>query len=324
MSTRTARPIADLADAEIEAQGAQAHATRSWVFLHGTAEQFASHTERMLALEQEYLRRHPQRTWQGAEKGSGTAPTVDPVRAVLDAVAGAGGRLHKLEVHQAARAAGRPRAALAELYGQGLLATDGPDRVLTDAGRARCDSAPAVAPEPAELRWVTEEDPVWAGDVARTVGGAAPGVFAIDHAPGAPLPGDWWSVRDGSGTVLGHGWMDVGWGEAEVLLAVAPGARAAGVGTFVLAQLEIEAARRGLNYVYNAVRPTHPDRDAVHDWLVARGYAGSSSDAALRKRVGVAPEPPVVAGPAPSDPVPDRGPGREDQGGCVDVEDHAC
>jgi GNAT superfamily N-acetyltransferase len=330
VSRRPAPPTTDLDDAELEAQGAQAHATRNWVFLHGTAEQLAHHTERMLALEQEYVRRHPRRTWQGVEQGPGSTPPADPVRAVLQAVAAAGGRLHKLEVHQAARAAGLPRAALAELYGQGLLTTDGPDRVLTGAGRVRCDSAPPTAPEPGALRWVAVADPTWDGDVVRVVGGAAPGVFDLQHAPGTALAGDWWSAQDTDGTVLGFGWMDVGWGEAEVLLAVAPGARSAGVGTFVLARLEVEAARRGLNYVYNTVRPTHPDHDAVHDWLLARGYAGSSSDAALRKRVGLAPEPPTeVPGPSSSSAAAgpaggsDRGPGHEDQGGYVDVEDHA-
>ena len=59
-------PARELSDEQLEQQGAQAHATRNWVFLHGTAEQFQRHTERMLELEQEYLRRHPKRTWQGA------------------------------------------------------------------------------------------------------------------------------------------------------------------------------------------------------------------------------------------------------------------
>src|ERR687887_803044 len=59
-------PASKLTDAELERQGARAHATRNWVFLHGTADQFKHHTERMLELEQEYLRRHPKRTWQGA------------------------------------------------------------------------------------------------------------------------------------------------------------------------------------------------------------------------------------------------------------------
>jgi len=60
------RPSRELTDAELEQQGTHAHATRNWVFLHGTAEQYTRHTERRLELEQEYLRRHPERTWQGA------------------------------------------------------------------------------------------------------------------------------------------------------------------------------------------------------------------------------------------------------------------
>jgi len=64
-------PASELSDAELEHQGNQAHATRHWVFLHGTAEQFRRHTERMLELEQEYLRRHPKRTWQGSGGADG-------------------------------------------------------------------------------------------------------------------------------------------------------------------------------------------------------------------------------------------------------------
>ena len=58
-------PASELSDTELWRQGSRAHATRSWVFLHGTRSQYRHHTERMLELEQEYLRRHPQRTWQG-------------------------------------------------------------------------------------------------------------------------------------------------------------------------------------------------------------------------------------------------------------------
>ncbi len=64
-------PASQLTDAELEHQGAHAHATRNWVFLHGTANQFRHHTERMLELEQEYLRRHPKRTWQGTGGADG-------------------------------------------------------------------------------------------------------------------------------------------------------------------------------------------------------------------------------------------------------------
>lgn len=136
------RPVAELSDAELEQQGKAAHDTRNWVFLHGTAEQFATHTTRMLELEQEYLRRHPKRTWQGTAGSASPAPADDPVRALLRRVADQPGhRLHKLEVHQAAREVGLDRAALARLYTEEprLLATERSDRVLTDAGLARLD-----------------------------------------------------------------------------------------------------------------------------------------------------------------------------------------
>ncbi|MBI4939920.1 MAG: hypothetical protein HY830_04145 [Actinobacteria bacterium] len=177
----TGVPARELSDEELERQGTHAHATRNWVFLHGTAEQFAHHTERMLELEKEYLRRHPKRTWQGsADSGGevdeatrlrtalrglvtqiesvlaeadtlpGNGSTAGPgaaagrqdggagVTALLTEVAAApGGRLHRLELHQAARRAGLPRADLAQLYRSDppLLAADGADRVLTEAGK---------------------------------------------------------------------------------------------------------------------------------------------------------------------------------------------
>ena len=170
------RPATELSDEELEQQGKHAHDTRNWVFLHGTAEQFATHTGRMLELEQEYLRRHPKRTWQGSggapepdsdvkvlrsalrgiiaqleglleprPSGDAGQETVeDPAVALLRRVAEApGGRMHKLEVHQAAREVGLERAALAKLYtGEPkLLATENEDRVITDEGRARLVSA---------------------------------------------------------------------------------------------------------------------------------------------------------------------------------------
>jgi hypothetical protein len=136
----TGRPAAELSDDELETQGKQLHDSRNWVFLHGSAAQFDTHTRRMLDLEQEYLRRFPKRTWQGVE---GEAPAVasdDPVLALLRTVADApGGRMHKLEVHQIARSVGLERAQLARLYTAEpqLLATEKQDRVITEAGRAR-------------------------------------------------------------------------------------------------------------------------------------------------------------------------------------------
>jgi GNAT superfamily N-acetyltransferase len=136
------RAASELTDAELEAQGKQLHDSRNWMFLHGSAAQFTTHTSRMLELEGEYLRRFPKRTWQGSG-GAGAElaePVGDAVAAVLRAVASApGGRLHKLEVHQAARVAGLGRAELAQLYTSApkLLRTEGSDRVITPAGLQR-------------------------------------------------------------------------------------------------------------------------------------------------------------------------------------------
>ena len=80
MTERPGVPARDLSDEELERQGVHAHAMRHWVFLHGTAEQFRTHTERMLELEQEYLRRHPQRTWQGTDGGAGALSRDDRIR----------------------------------------------------------------------------------------------------------------------------------------------------------------------------------------------------------------------------------------------------
>ncbi len=137
-----ARPAAELTDEELATQGKQLHDSRNWMFLHGSAAQFATHTVRMLELEGEYLRRFPKRTWQGSGGADEDepVPAVDPVAEVLRQVAKApGGRLHKLEVHQAARVAGLERAELARLYTQEprLLRTDKADRVITPAGLQR-------------------------------------------------------------------------------------------------------------------------------------------------------------------------------------------
>ncbi len=137
------RPAAELSDEELESQGKQLHDTRNWMFLHGTAAQFETHTRRMLDLEQEYLRRFPKRTWQGRAGAEDTpdpvtAPVDDPVTALLQRVADAGGRMNKLELHQLARELGVERATLARLYTgeEKVLATEKQDRVLTDVGRA--------------------------------------------------------------------------------------------------------------------------------------------------------------------------------------------
>lgn len=139
--TTTGRAASDLSDDELEGQGKQLHESRNWVFLHGTAAQFETHTRRMLELEKEYLGRHPKRTWQGIEDEA-PAHADDPIAALLQRVVDAGGRMHKLEVHQVARVVGLSRAELARLYtgDPPLLATDGQDRVVTEATERRLNN----------------------------------------------------------------------------------------------------------------------------------------------------------------------------------------
>lgn len=135
--------------------------------------------------------------------------------------------------------------------------------------------------------WIREDAPRWDAGKARVVGGTPPGVFDFgDREPGDPVGGEWWRVDD-DGTTVAYGWLDTVWGDAEILLAVDPDHQGRGLGTFTLDRLEEEAARRGLNYIYNVVAPTHPDRDRVTAWLQRRGFE-LSSDGVLRRRSGAA------------------------------------
>lgn len=176
-----------------------------------------------------------------------------------------------------------------------------------------------------DLTWTREETPVWDADKQRVIGGAPEGAFVLPFAEGDALPGEWWSARDGD-HVVGYGRLDISWGgDAEVLLAVDPDRYQQGVGSFVLAGLEREAASRGINYVYNTIRE-HEQRDLVHDWLVVRGFRGPV-DGDLRKRVGSSPAQPPRA-PVPASTaydalgVGDHGPGHEESGGYVDIDEH--
>ena len=126
-------------------------------------------------------------------------------------------------------------------------------------------------------KWIHEQPPEWDAPKARIVGGAEPGIFDVRYGrrkPGELLPGDWWRVEE-QGQVLGYGWMDIVWGDAEILLATAPEARGRGVGAFILEHLEAEARERRVNQVYNTVRPTHPHRAEVSRWLVQHGFRAS-------------------------------------------------
>lgn len=134
-----------------------------------------------------------------------------------------------------------------------------------------------------KLEWIPESNPRWDADKQRIVGGSPAGTFALGpFAAGDSVPGTWWRAA-GDGKTVGYGWMDQTWNGAEVLLAVDASARRAGVGTYILDRLEHEAASRGLNYMFNVVRPTHPQREAVTAWLESRGFHGSEGE--LRRRV---------------------------------------
>ena len=127
------------------------------------------------------------------------------------------------------------------------------------------------------LRWIHEPTPHWDAGKARVVGGAAAGIFDSRYRAlqeGELVAGDWWRVeRDGR--VVGYGWLDACWGDAEILLAVDVEHGRDGVGSFILDHLHAEAAQRGLNYLTNIVRPTHPQAAAVTAWLEKRGFVPS-------------------------------------------------
>ncbi len=134
------------------------------------------------------------------------------------------------------------------------------------------------------LSWVRESPAAWDEDKRRIVGRAEPGIFDRRYAEleaGAMPPGEWWRVEE-DGRVVGYGWLDVVWGDAEILLAAAPDARGRGVGAFILRELEREAHGRGLNYLYNVVRPTHPRREEVSAWLKKRGFQPSEDGSLLK------------------------------------------
>ena len=202
------------------------------------------------------------------------------------------------------------------------------------------------------LQWVHEDDPRWDAERERVFGTVPDGVFpSTARVPGERLSSDWWRAeRDGR--VVGYGWLDDVWGDAEILLAVDAAERGSGVGAFVLAHLEEEAAARGLNYVLNVVRESHPDRVRVTGWFEAHGFT-PAEDGRLRKQVrggeigmprdgrpGTGRAQPPEGGRRarydaereraagrphdddPQGPAAPMAPGHEESGGYVDVDDH--
>ncbi len=144
------------------------------------------------------------------------------------------------------------------------------------------------------LRWIRETPAHWDGGKARIVGGAAPGIFDSRFKTcrqGDLVSGEWWRVEDGGDDggdprtprrTVGYGWLDVVRGDAEILLATDPEATHRGVGSFILDHLDEEARSRGLRYLYNLVRPTHPRAATLTAWLEKRGFTGSEDGRLLR------------------------------------------
>src|SRR4051812_50182304 len=95
------------------------------------------------------------------------------------------------------------------------------------------------------LQWVHEDDPRWDADRERVFATVPDGVFgSAAREPGERLSSDWWRAeRDGR--VLGYGWLDDVWGDAEILLAVGEGERGTGGGGFGRGQPGRGAGRRG-------------------------------------------------------------------------------
>lgn len=136
-----------------------------------------------------------------------------------------------------------------------------------------------------KFKWVLENPPHWNDDKRRILESAPEGAFAVPQlSEGAIVPGEWWRVEDERG-IAGYGWMDCTWGDAEVLLAVDPDRQRAGVGEFILDQLEREAASRGLHYLHNVVQPNHPERERVAAWLMKRGFAQDHDKDLLKRPV---------------------------------------
>ena len=135
------------------------------------------------------------------------------------------------------------------------------------------------------LTWVKDDDPRWDADRERVFATVGPGVFpgrAASRGSGCPVTGGGSRTTAGSSATAGS---TTSGATRRSCSRSRRAARGTGAGAFALARLEEEAAARGLNYVVNVVRDTHPDRDAVTAWFLAHGFTGTD-DGRLRKQVG--------------------------------------
>lgn len=108
------------------------------------------------------------------------------------------------------------------------------------------------------------------------------GAVRVEPA-GDLLPGRWWRLEV-DGEVAGYGWMDVTWGDAQVVLAVDPARQGDGLGKVILDHLEEEAHREGLGYLFNTIPADHPDPERARGFLTANGFVASGLDGSLLRR----------------------------------------
>ncbi|ASU79705.1 hypothetical protein CDG81_17145 [Actinopolyspora erythraea] len=75
MSMETGVEASELSEVDLRRELRHLHETRNETFLHGSSDALEEHTRRTFELEQEYLRRHPERevdprrTREGARAG---------------------------------------------------------------------------------------------------------------------------------------------------------------------------------------------------------------------------------------------------------------
>ncbi len=137
------------------------------------------------------------------------------------------------------------------------------------------------------LAWIKQDAPRWDADKRRVFGDAELAAVGLERpADDAAIADEWWAVTQ-DGEVVGYGWLDSEWGDAEISFVVAPAARGAGIGGYVVDHLTAEAASRGLRYLYNVVPDTHPDAAWMTRWLVEHGFR-ATSDGTLRRTVPAA------------------------------------
>lgn len=135
------------------------------------------------------------------------------------------------------------------------------------------------------MEWVKEDVPRWDASKQAMFDDTALLSVGMDRpAPDASLADEWWHVVADDGEVVGYGWLDSEWGDAQIAFFVDPARRGSGIGAFIVDRLEAEARRRGLNYLYNVVPATHPDRAWMTQWLRRHGLR-ESSHGDLRRQV---------------------------------------